>query len=491
MSGLGPPVEDSLGLVGATLENRFRIERPVAEGGFGLVYRAIHLGFDRPVAVKCLRLPPEVDGAMAARLVQRFKDEGRLLYELSGLHAGIAKSIEIGVTSTRAGVVPFIVLEWLDGRSLADLLESARGPGIARATLPRAMEFLGSAAEALAAAHSRGVVHRDIKPENIVFTEVLGKPLAKLIDFGISKVMNDVYATVTSAKTTRVGVADSLFTPRYAAPEQWLPRFGPTGPWTDVFSFALVLVEILRGAPALQGPETAQLMGECIDLAQRPTPRTLGVAGISDQVEGIFARALAVDPRHRHPSMNEFWAELSAAMRDGQAPSDRTVLSAPSLAGEVPLFGLASRWPVEGAARASTTTGPTSIPAPPPRARRPPWRRRVAAIASAVIAAVVVGIVAAVVLTRPERLAVTPAAPAASATPESKPGSTRLTVVCLPLCDSIVVDGKAAGPSPLWAIDVEPGRRSITGTRRGARAVSTNLLIRSGESRAVTLWMEP
>src|SRR5690606_33454978 len=103
--------------------------------------------------------------------------------------------------------------------------------------------------------------------------------------------------------------AVSAFSPAYAAPEQWSPkRLGQTGPWTDVWGLGLCLVEAMKGDDALTG-EQAEMMSAALDPEHRPTPRSQGVL-VSDAVERVFTRALAVDPRSRYGSIAEFWDDL-------------------------------------------------------------------------------------------------------------------------------------------------------------------------------------
>jgi hypothetical protein len=106
------------------------------------------------------------------------------------------------------------------------------------------------------------------------------------------------------------------FTPYYAAPEQLDPRFGPTGPWTDVYGFALVMVEVLSGTRPIRGSDVVSVIAQATSASQRPTPRALG-APVPDAVETAFARALALDPKARYSDMGAFWQALTNALRLG------------------------------------------------------------------------------------------------------------------------------------------------------------------------------
>jgi serine/threonine-protein kinase len=127
-----------------------------------------------------------------------------------------------------------------------------------------------------------------------------------VLDFGIAKV---IIGDETVARPT----AFTSFTPFYAAPEQFDPRIGATGLHTDVYAFALVFVEVLTGRPPVDGRELMQVAMEATDASRRPTPRGRG-ATVPDAVEAVFARALSVDPRARHATLEQMWDALVKAV---------------------------------------------------------------------------------------------------------------------------------------------------------------------------------
>src|SRR5262249_51117697 len=147
-----------------------------------------------------------------------------------------------------------------------------------------------------------------VKPANVFLTP----SGAKLLDFGIAKVMAEGTHTLAPASPTTSGIG--AFTPGYAAPEQWLRKLGSTGPWTDVYAFALLFVERMTGKPALVGDDPQQLMGATLDAEDRPLPSSRG-AKVTPAVDAVFQRALAVDPHTRYRSMKSFWSSLVAASR--------------------------------------------------------------------------------------------------------------------------------------------------------------------------------
>lgn len=306
--------EDVFGIVGSVQAEVFRVDAVEAEGGFGVVYRAHHQGFRAEVALKCLKIPTSLTREQRVEFLRRFQAEGELLFRLSALIPPIVRPLHVGVLeSPRSEFVPFLALEWLEGETLAELVARRRGAGKEPLDLARAVKLLGPAARALERAHAFpspegviSVIHRDLKPENLFVARVHGQELVKILDFGLSKVKG--HATQMAG---RHSADDALraFTPAYGAPEQWLPnRFGPSGPWTDVFGLALTLVETISGVPPF--PEDLQAaFGACIDPARRPTPRTVGLP-IPDALEAVFVRALAVEPSARFQTIGAFWDAL-------------------------------------------------------------------------------------------------------------------------------------------------------------------------------------
>lgn len=302
---------DPFGLVGAIVDGRYRVLRVVGQGGFGVVYRAQHLGFDSPMALKLLKLPDECSSPRREARIVSFQREGRVLFELSHLHASVLRAHETGTIRGRDGsLAPYLALEWLDGVSLAAELKARRGGASATWPLHSALELLHGPAEALAIAHARGIAHRDVKPANLFIAIRDGEQCVKILDFGIAKLVVDTAADTTEHAAQPLASTAS-FTPLYAAPEQWVTERGATGAWTDVHALALVLVEMLGGRQPFWGSEPAELMVSCLN-PRRPTPAALGV-DVSAEVEAVFARALALEPRDRYPEVGAFWGALAAA----------------------------------------------------------------------------------------------------------------------------------------------------------------------------------
>jgi serine/threonine protein kinase len=315
-------------LTGRVIDGRYLLERVVGSGGFAVVFRASHLRFQRPVAIKMLGIGSGATRDERRNIVASFLAEGKLLFELGGLHPSIVRVFETGTVECADGTTPYLAMEWLDGLPLDREIERRREHR-AR-TLDEVMALLDEAVRGLSAAHRKRIAHRDIKPANIFLSVKDERVSAKLLDFGVAKAFGESVTQADAYDDT--GCARSSFTPAYAAPEQWLRRLGATGPWTDVHALALVLTELLCGRRAFDG-NGAELMAQCLDVI-RPTPRALGVE-VSDEVERVFAQALALKPRERFADADEFWSALRRASSAGgvalrAAPAPQPLASRPN-----------------------------------------------------------------------------------------------------------------------------------------------------------------
>ena len=311
-------VEDVFGILGTTLAGTFHVEEVIAEGGFGVVYRAEHVAFRAPVALKCLKIPGTISPSQSEQFVENFREEAEILFHLSAQIPEVVRPLHADAMTLEDGTfVPYIAMEWIEGKPLDSIIILREQDGLAPLSVRKCLEMLSPIAHALNKAHRFqvpggavvSVTHCDLKPENIVVTEKDNPVRAKILDFGIAKArdsMRQNVGRITDSEDSRP------FTPSYGAPEQWVPkRFGQTGPWTDVWGLALTLVECLTGQPPIDGDMHA-MMGTCLDATRRPSPRTEG-ADVTDEVERVFLQALAVDPRQRFQDVESFWTALEDA----------------------------------------------------------------------------------------------------------------------------------------------------------------------------------
>jgi formylglycine-generating enzyme required for sulfatase activity/serine/threonine protein kinase len=308
------PGNDTLQLVGRTIADKYAVESIVGEGGFATVYRAMHVIWKRPVALKVFKALGDFSDNDRQRLLDEFIQEGALLADLSARTAAIVQARDIGMLQTVRGEhIPYMVLEWLEGATLEAVIDDEKARQLLPRTLTETLHLLDPAAEALALAHRKGIAHRDIKPGNVfVLGEPRGECTVKLLDFGIAKVVTDAQKMAGSFNKTSGQVTS--FTPAHGAPEQFSRTHGSTGPWTDVFALALIVVELISGREPLEGDDFFQLGVASASGDRRPTPRTQGVS-VSDEVEAVFARALQVKPADRWQSAGEFWNALRQALR--------------------------------------------------------------------------------------------------------------------------------------------------------------------------------
>ena len=328
--------EDPLGLIGQTVAEKYVVENLVGVGGFAVVYRACHTIWKQPVAIKFFSELSNAPRAQREQLRQAFINEGALLTELSSQTAGIVQARDVGSMTTPDGRwVPYMVLEWLEGQSLEEVLEAEDEAGPRSGwSLEQMLAILSPVCGALDVAHQRGIAHRDIKPANLF---VLGdnarsqQVTVKVLDFGVAKILAD--DTQLQAAMAKTGTEITSFTPQYGAPEQFSRNYGATGPWTDVFALALVAVELLLGRPALDGGDLIQLAYSSGNAQARPTPRSLGLE-VPESVEEVFQSALAVAPQARYPRAGLFLRALENAIRlapnsVGPLALDKTALGAP------------------------------------------------------------------------------------------------------------------------------------------------------------------
>jgi eukaryotic-like serine/threonine-protein kinase len=238
----GRSLTSGLALVGRVIADRYKILALLGEGGMGAVYVAEHLPVGRKVAVK--RLHPEL--ASDEKAIARLQREARAAGATG--HEHVVEILDLGFADDGA---PFLVMEYLRGRSLAQQLrEEPRLEPI------RACRLAGQVLCALEAVHARGIVHRDLKPDNIILTRRRGDPeFVKVVDFGISKVRPD--EGEATMHLTRTGVM--LGTPYYMSPEQ-ARGMKALDHRLDLFALGVILYEALSGQLPFSGENYHQLL---------------------------------------------------------------------------------------------------------------------------------------------------------------------------------------------------------------------------------------
>ena len=269
---------DTLQLVGRTIADKYAVESVVGEGGFATVYRAMHVIWKRPVALKVFKAFGDFSEKDRQKLLDEFVQEGALLADLSARTAAIVQARDIGMLTTPATGSTFPT--WCSSGSRARrsrrssrtrkraACRSARCRGRRVCSIPRARR--------LRSRIGKGIAHRDVKPGNVfVLGDPRGEFSVKLLDFGIAKVVSD--AQKMAGSFTKTSGQVTSFTPAYGAPEQFSRTQGSTGPWTDVFALALMAVELASGKEPLDGDDFLQLAVSSSNAERRPTPRSFGL----------------------------------------------------------------------------------------------------------------------------------------------------------------------------------------------------------------------
>jgi len=346
--------------IGAVLAGRYRVEHVLGMGGMGVVVKAMHLQLHQPVAMKFLL--PEVLGNQ--QIVQRFLREAQAAVRLKSEH--VARVIDVGSLETGA---PYMVLEYLEGSDLSNVPRSQLSVG-------GIIDLMLQACEALAEAHSLGIIHRDVKPANFFITRGAdGAPLLKVLDFGISK--TPVTGTNLTATQSVMG------TPAYMSPEQ-MRSSRDVDQRSDIWALGVVLYELLQGAPPFGGDTFSSMVIKVVTeaLPQMTVP-------LPGDLAAIVYRCLEKDPARRFQNV----AELAYAL----APYAQSATQASiSVQRTRSIIGLeAPRSPTEtGPARRaippSTLSGASGAnTSPPTSGRRWPLFAGLGAVAGAVAIAIV------------------------------------------------------------------------------------------------------
>jgi eukaryotic-like serine/threonine-protein kinase len=305
---------DVFGLGGFVVDGQFHVSEVVGEGGFSVVYKGTHLGLKEPIAIKCLKLKTKSkDPRVIESFTQRFWDESRIMYRLSQGNLNIVRAMSTGSTLAPATgeVVPYMVLEWLEGQSLAAEMRARRQQKLGGRPIREVLAAFDSAAMAIAYAHSQGIVHRDVKPGNLFMADTSSGRTMKVLDFGMAKILEPQAMGGMQGAMTIGSVM--VVSPQYATPEQVDPSVGSIGPWTDVYSFAIVLLEAMVDRRVRTADNFADLLVEVMDVSRSVSPRKLGLR-LGDPIERVFAAALAVRPDQRPKDMGAFWTALKDAV---------------------------------------------------------------------------------------------------------------------------------------------------------------------------------
>lgn len=268
---------------------QYKIAERLATGGAGEVYRGIDTKVGREAAIKFLR--PEL--ASDPSWVDRFLAEAKSLGRLN--HPNIATLYELRQEDDHV----CMIMEFVPGRTVEQIIQARHGP----LGTTESLAILAQVADGLFYAHEKGVIHRDIKPSNLMVTE---SGRVKIMDFGIARV-------VGSDRMTRAGSA--VGTPLYMSPEQCRGVEGDER--SDIYSLAIVLYELLAGAPPFKGATDFELTKAHI--GKQPPPLIPRIAGVEPPLESAIMTALSKRPEQRFPSMRSFSDATGATALRGDA----------------------------------------------------------------------------------------------------------------------------------------------------------------------------
>jgi serine/threonine protein kinase len=387
---------------GDVLAGQYRVERIIGAGGMGFVVAATHITIHQRVALKFLR----PDAARLPDTKERFLREAQAAARLKSEH--VAKVLDVGTLDDGS---PYMVMEYLEGATLGQVVRQQGPLGVTDA-----VAYVLQACEAVAEAHASGIVHRDLKPENLFLTRsVHGRPLVKVLDFGIAKTSGGDLQLSLTRTATIVG------SPLYMPPEQ-LRSAKHVDVRADIWALGAVLFELVTGRPPFVAESFSEL---CLKVATDPTPTPSSVrADVPTSLDAVVVRCLEKDPAKRFQDVGDLADALQAFASESVRDFARhistvlKVISQPPPPDAVPSAQQVAT--LGGKGNTGTAWGHTSA--------GPLVRRRLVWIAGAGIAVISVAAAVAIVATRP-------ATPAGSAAPSASPA--------------------AAAPSPSPGVSVE------------------------------------
>jgi len=276
---------------GTKLDDKYRIEQLLAVGGMGAVYLGTHTGLRKRVAIKILN--PQTS---STAMVERFHREAITASQIG--HEGIAQVTDFGTSYEGE---PFLVMEYLEGESLAARLSTS-----GRLPIEIACELGCAILAPLAAAHEAGIVHRDLKPDNVFLVRQSRGEIVKLLDFGISRAPG----LEGEFRLTKTGLV--LGTPYYMSPEQARGE-SEVGTAADLYAFGVMLYEMLVGKVPIEGENYNQLMYRVMT-AEYAQPR-VERPEIPEELERIILQAMALEPKKRPATATEIEHRLLAFCR--------------------------------------------------------------------------------------------------------------------------------------------------------------------------------
>ncbi len=279
---------------GSLVGGKYLVERVIGEGGLGAVVAAKHMHLDQMVAIKYLH----AHVLESQNVVERFAREARLAGKIQSEH--VARVHDVGKLDDGS---PYMVMEFLEGRSLANVLDDGPLP------VDQAIDCILQACEALAEAHALGIVHRDLKPANLFLARRPGGAMIlKLLDFGISKMPDTLQGSSWNRKKL-TSATDKFGTPDYMSPEQ-LNATASVDARADIWALGVVLYELLTGKRPFHGDSLPLLFAAIV--AQTPAPMLAARPDLPPGLCDLVVRCLAKERDDRFRNVGELVQELAA-----------------------------------------------------------------------------------------------------------------------------------------------------------------------------------
>ncbi|MCP3799528.1 Stk1 family PASTA domain-containing Ser/Thr kinase [Allokutzneria sp. A3M-2-11 16] len=283
------------------LSNRYELGETLGYGGMSEVHKGKDVRLGRDVAIKVLR----ADLARDPQFQIRFRREAQNAASLN--HPAIVAVYDTGETQTEHGPLPYIVMEFVDGKTLRDIVKT-EGPLHGR----RAMEVMADVCAALDFSHRHGIVHRDVKPANVMITR---GGAVKVMDFGIARAVADGQAAVTQT-------AAVIGTAQYLSPEQ--ARGEAVDARSDVYAAGCVLFELLTGEPPFTGDSPVAVAYQHV--REEPKPPSSLNPQVPQVLDAIVLKAMSKNPANRYQSSGEMRGDLVRVL-SGQRPMAPMVMS--------------------------------------------------------------------------------------------------------------------------------------------------------------------
>ncbi|MBL8151726.1 MAG: protein kinase [Blastocatellia bacterium] len=279
-------------LPGSVLGGKYRLDSKIDAGGYGVIYKATHLDLYKTVAVKIFR--PRVGNTSSLDL-ERFQIEGIAACRIN--HPNAVNILDAGISENN---IPYLVMEFLQGQTLADELELT-----SKIELGRTLNLILQVCGALVAAHSAGIIHRDIKPENIFLHNTTEGELVKVVDFGIAKLQADISGLSRKFVTDET---DIVGTANYVSPERLTGK--PYDGRSDVYSLGIMFYEMLSGRLPFYSETGDKMEVAMMHVTRMPEPLSKVAPEVPFDVSHIVMKTLAKDPILR-PTAKELEEELN------------------------------------------------------------------------------------------------------------------------------------------------------------------------------------